>query len=131
MKTALVITAALLAGSVQAQPVWRCNEGGRVVYQGEPCRGGRAVEAPLPRSAADEAEARRVATREQALAQKLAAERRQREHEPVALAAGIPDTPTRLSPSKKPRLTTKHQLELDAGARTWRAGLPSSRQKPD
>ena len=121
----------LLAASAGAQSVWRCDEGGRVVYQGEPCRGGRAVEAAPERPAGAANEAARIAARERALAQQLAAERRERESQPVALAAGIQNPPTVLSPSKKPPLTTKHLPKPDADARIWRATAPSSRQKPD
>jgi len=121
----------LLAASAGAQSVWRCDEGGRVVYQGEPCRGGRAVEAAPQRPAGAANEAARIAARERALAQQLAAERRERESQPVALAAGIQNPPTVLSPSKKPPLRTKHQPKRDADAGTWRAAVPSSRQKPD
>jgi protein-disulfide isomerase len=130
---ALVLIAALsmgLATAAQAQSVWRCSEDGRVLYQAEPCRGGRAVEPPTPRPAKDEAEAQRIAARQVQLAEQLSAERRQRDAQPVALAAGIPYTKNELSPSKKPRLKTKHQPQLDADARTWRATRPASRHKP-
>jgi hypothetical protein len=130
---ALVLIAALsmgLATAAQAQSVWRCSEDGRVLYQAEPCRGGRAVEAPTPRPAQDEAEAQRIAGRQALLAEQLSAERRQREAQPMALAAGIPYTKNELSPSKKPRLQTKHQQKLDADAQTWRATRPASRHKP-
>ncbi len=130
---AAVMTTTLLmlaAGAAQAQSVWRCSEGGKVLYQAEPCRGGRAVEAPTPRPPQDEAEAQRIAERQALLAERLRAERLQRDAQPVALAAGIPYTKTELSPSKKPRLQTKHPQQLDADARTWRATLPASRRKP-
>ena len=130
-RSLIALTLATLGTAAAAQSVWRCDEGGRVVYQGEPCRGGRAVQAAPERPAGAATEAARIAARERALAQQLAAERREREAQPVALAAGIQNPPTMLSPSKKPPLRTKHQLKLDADARTWRAGLPSSRQKPD
>ncbi len=121
----------LLAPCAGAQSVWRCDEAGRVVYQGEPCRGGRPIEAAPAQPAAAAAEAERIAARERALAHRLANERRQREAQPVALAAGIQNPPTPLSPSKKPPLRTKHQAKLDADAQIWRARLPSSRQTPD
>ncbi len=130
---ALVLIASVwmsLATAAQAQSVWRCSEGGRVLYQGEPCRGGRAVEPPTPRPAQDEAEAQRIAARQVQLAEQLSAERRQRDAQPVALAAGIPYTKNELSPSKKPRLKTKHRPQRDADARTWRATRPASRHKP-
>ncbi len=132
-RIAAVMTTTLLmlaAGAGQAQSVWRCSEGGKVLYQAEPCCGGRAVEAPTPRPAQDESEAQRIAERQMLLAERLRAERLQRDAQPVTLAAGIPHTKTELSPSKKPRLQTKHQQTLDADARTWRATLPASRRKP-
>jgi protein-disulfide isomerase len=130
---ALVLIASVLMSlttAAQAQSVWRCSEGGRVLYQGEPCRGGRAVEPPTPRPAQDEAEAQRIASRQVQLAEQLSAERRQRDAQPVALAAGIPYTKNELSPSKKPRLKTKHPPQRDADAQTWRATRPASRHKP-
>ena len=130
-RSLIALTLATLGTAAAAQSVWRCDEGGRVVYQGEPCRGGRAVEAAPERPAGAATEAARIAARERALAQQLAAERREREAQPVALAAGIQNPPTMLSPSKKPPLTTKHLPKRDADARTWRATAPSSRQKPD
>jgi hypothetical protein len=123
----LWLAAAALPGLAQAQSVWRCDAGGRVVYQGEPCSGGRAVEAPAPRPAADESEARRIADRQLALAERLGAERRARERQPAALASGILHTRTELSPPKKPRPTAKHPPARDAGVETWRAARPSSR----
>jgi hypothetical protein len=129
--TACLMACAWSASVAQDQSVWRCDEAGRVVYQGEPCRGGRAVEAAPQRPAAAAAEAARIAARERRLAQQLAAERRQREAQVPALAAGIPHTRTELSPPQKPRLRTKHQADLDAGVRTWRATRPSSRHTPD
>ncbi|MCA3240527.1 MAG: hypothetical protein ING89_04435 [Rubrivivax sp.] len=130
---ALVLIASVLMSlttATQAQSVWRCSEGGRVLYQGEPCRGGRTVEPPTPRPAQDEAEAQRIAARQVRLAEQLSAERRQRDAQPVALAAGIPYTKNELSPSKKPRLKTKHPPQRDADAQTWRATRPASRHKP-
>ncbi len=113
-----------------AQSVYRCDTDGRVVYQGEPCRGGRAVDTAAARPAADEAEAARIAQRQMALADRLADERRTRERQAVAPVAGILHTKTELSPSTKPRLRTKHQTALDADVQTWRARLPASPRKP-
>jgi hypothetical protein len=114
-----------------AQSVWRCDDAGRVVYQGEPCRGGRAVAAAPERPSTAAAEAARIAAREQALARQLTAERRQRDSQPTALAAGIPHPKTELSPSKKPPLRTKHPRNKDEAAGTLPSTHPSTRQKPD
>ena len=124
----------LLAAGAPAQTVWRCDDAGRVLYQGEPCTNGRVIEpAPGPTTGAA-AEAERTAARERALAQSLAAERRQRESGPVALAAGILNPPNGLSPSQKPKPRTKPQTKrpqaAGAEADTWRAVAPSSRRKP-
>ena len=120
----------LLAASAAAQTVWRCDDAGRVIYQGEPCPGGRAIGPAAPRPAEAEAEAQQVAARERALALKLGHERPQREAEPVALAAGILNPPTLLSPPEKPRLQTKRPPKPGADARTWRTTVPASRRKP-
>ena len=125
-----VAWAASAMSTASAQSVWRCQDGGRVLYQAEPCRGGRAVESPLPRPPSDATDAARTAERHAALAEQLAAERRARESQPMALAAGIAHSKTELSRPSKPRLKTKHSPALDAGAQTWRARLPSSRQSP-
>ena len=133
MRLAALLTTTFLllaAGAAQAQSVWRCSEAGKVLYQAEPCHGGRAVEAPTPRPPQDVAEGQRIAERQALLAERLRAERLQRDTQPVALAAGIPYTKNELSPSKKPRLQTKHQRKLDADAQTWRATRPASRHKP-
>ncbi len=132
-RIAAVMTTTLLmlaASHAQAQSVWRCTEGERVEYQAEPCHGGRAVEAPMPRPAQDESEARRIAGRQALLAERLRAERLQRDAQPVPLAAGIPYTKTELSPSKKPQQPSKHQPQRDADEGTWQAKRPSSRQSP-
>lgn len=126
-----VAALALLAASAAAQPVWRCDDAGRVAYQGEPCPGGRAIESTTARPPQAEAEAQQVAARERALALTLAQERRKREAEPVALAAGILNPPTALSPPQKPGLRTKHPPKPGADAHTLRATVPASRRKPD
>lgn len=133
--TRLTIATLLLgaAAAAPAQSVWRCDDAGRVVYQGEPCprgQGGRAVEAAPARPATAAAEAERIAAREQALAERLAAERREREAQPVALATGILHSKTELSPTKKPPLRTKHPLKRDEAEGTWPAVRPPSRQRP-
>lgn len=121
------------AAAAAAQSVWRCEDAGRVVYQGEPChsgQGGRALDAAPTRPATAAAEAARIAAREQALAARLAAERREREAQPVALAAGILHPKTELSPPRKRPLRAQHPPKRDEAAGTWPATRPSSRQKP-
>lgn len=127
---ALTLALGLLSAGAAAQQVWRCDDAGRVVYQGEPCPGGRAIESATVRPPQAEAQGQEVAARERALALRLAQERRKRDAEPVALAAGILNPPTALSPPEKPRLRTKHPPKPGADARTWRATVPASRRKP-
>jgi hypothetical protein len=133
MNAPCIFVVCLLCSSnlAHAQSVWRCDDAGRVVYQGEPCRGGRAVEAAPERPSTAAAEAARIAAREQALARQLTAERRQRDAQPTARAAGIPHPKTELSPSKKPPLRKKHPRNQDEAAGTLPSTGPSTRQKPD
>jgi hypothetical protein len=128
----IFVAGLLCSGTVaQAQSVWRCDNAGRVVYQGAPCLGGRAVEAAPERPSTAAAEAARIAAREQALARQMAAERRQRSAQPATLAAGIPHPKTELSPSKKPPLRTTHPRNQDEAGDTLPSTRPPTRQKPD
>jgi len=71
MKHAVALLLCLVAMGVQAQPVYRCgNEYSRI-----PCPQGRLVEATDPRSAAQRAEAKRVAADEQRRAKEIQRER--------------------------------------------------------
>lgn len=80
---------ALLAGSAAAAPIYRCGN----TYSQTPCpEGGKVVEATDPRSAAQRAEARRVAAAER----KAAAER---EREARAAPTSVQSAPASLSPA--------------------------------
>ena len=67
-----ITLAMLLAGSVQAQTVWRCEPDGNR-YSDSACTDGRIVAVADTRSPADVQAARAVALRERALAERLAA----------------------------------------------------------
>ena len=78
----------LLAGSVQAQTVWRCGpEGNR--YSDSACADGRTVAVADTRSPAEVQAARAVAARERALAERLAADNVLRESSAGARLVGI------------------------------------------
>ena len=67
MKRILALALCLVALAASAQPVYRCGH----EYSRTPCPQGKMVEATDTRTAAQRAEARRVAQREQKLAQDM------------------------------------------------------------
>jgi hypothetical protein len=77
MKSTLfaMLLCACAASAAAAAPIYRCGPGGRVFSQ-VPCEGGQLVEAADPRTAAQRAEARRVAALERQRAVEMARERR-------------------------------------------------------
>jgi hypothetical protein len=81
--TVLVLALAASAAGA-ATPIYRCGN----TYSQAPCAGGHVIEASDPRSAAERAEARRVAERERQLAAEREAERR-RQAGAAAAAAGF------------------------------------------
>jgi hypothetical protein len=86
--TGLVLLLAAAAGAALAAdaPVYRCGSS----YSSTPCPGGTAVDAGDARSAAQRAQAEAVKQREAALADQLAAERRERDRAAAGqVAAGI------------------------------------------
>lgn len=83
----LMCLVCLSASAAPPATIYRCGPDGRVFSQ-VPCAGGEALEAGDPRSAAQRAEARRVAARERDAA--AAMERRRRADEAAAQpAAGL------------------------------------------
>jgi hypothetical protein len=74
----LAVAMGLLLAALQAdagQPIFRCGS----TYSQTPCPDGKVVDATDPRSAAQRAEARRIAARERRDAAQLERERRARE----------------------------------------------------
>ena len=110
--TALLLCLAAL-GACYAQPVYRCGN----TYSSIPCPGGQVVEATDPRTAAQRAEARRVASDEKKLAADMRRERLvdQGMQKPAAAsslsaapaAAVKPATPASRIPLKKKRVLTR------------------------
>lgn len=127
-KPLLLATALLLASATQAQTVWRCGPDGRS-YADEPCAGGRLVAVADPRSAADRAAALDLARREQALADTLAQQRRDRAAQAVGAAGiGPSASPAALkAPRQTPSSSKKRQRQPSPAAPgTWRATAPGS-----
>jgi len=67
--------AAMALGAQAAQPVYRCGS----TYSQVPCPEGRVVDATDPRTAAQRAEARRIAALERSQAAQMERERREKE----------------------------------------------------
>lgn len=81
----------VLAYGAQAQPVYRCG----TEYSQTPCPGGKMLESSDPRSAAQRAEAVRVAAQDRKKAAELERERRSQESRAKpAQAAGFNGRPT-------------------------------------
>lgn len=134
-KLLVVLVLGLWVHTAQAQTIWRCGADGKS-YSDTPCKDGRTVEAPLPRPAADIDAARQVADREQESAERLRAERRQRERVGSIGISGIRDPlidKSRAAQFKKPaakkpqRLHRHPQLEDED---TLPEAAPGSRRGP-
>jgi hypothetical protein len=86
MKTSISLAffiALASAGSLQAQTVWRCGEGG-TLYSDRACADGRPVTVADARSSTDVAEARATAAGERAFAERLVHDRMAREASALA-----------------------------------------------
>jgi len=75
MQSAFSLLLLLASCAVQAQPIYRCGPGG-AEYSQKPCPGGTVVESSDPRTAAQRAEAVRVAARDRRRAAELEREQR-------------------------------------------------------
>lgn len=95
MKHAAALTLCLLVSSAHAQPVYRCGN----AYSQTPCPQGKLVEATDPRSAAQRAEAIRVAAEDRRLAADMKRERlaAQAAAQKPAAAASLSATPLPLA----------------------------------
>jgi hypothetical protein len=96
----------LAAGAVQAQsrPVYRCGNG---VYQHTPCEGGSVVASPT-QTAAQRAEARRVAAAERELAERKRKEKAAADAAAkAARAASAPAAPVAAVPAAAPATAKK------------------------
>lgn len=109
----LAALAALAMCDAMAQPspgetVYRCGPDGRS-YSTTPCAGGKAIDAADPRSADQQRQARDSAQRERQLADKMTADRVQREKSIVPAAAGSfgPQAKPAAPATKPAKATTK------------------------
>jgi Domain of unknown function (DUF4124) len=134
-KLPVVLALGFLLHAAQAQTIWRCGADGKS-YSDTPCQNGRAVETAPPRPAADIDAARQVADREQELADRLRAERRQRERVGSVGISGIRDPLIEKSraaqfktpAAKKPQRLHRHPQLEDEDALPEAA--PGSRRRP-
>jgi hypothetical protein len=112
MNRTLCIAVSLLIGASPAlaqKKVYRCTEGGRVVYSDAPCKDAAEVKADDSRSDAERRAAREDVKREEQMADKMARERRAQEaaaarqgaaHIPYSAANKAAESP---SPASAPR----------------------------
>jgi hypothetical protein len=105
------------AADVAAPSAWRCGADGRA-YSDTPCAGGREIELPVARPAADIRAAERLAQREAALAERLKREREAREAAGIAASAQpINLGPVRPVAASKPRPRSERPGRLVQGGR--------------
>ena len=134
------VVAAASSNTGANSSAWRCGVEGRV-YTDTPCAGGREIEQPLPRPAADIAAAHRLAEHDKQLAERLRRERERREAAaiaasahpvnlgPVRMAAREPVNARATQGTPKPRLR-KPARAPGADEQTWRATAPASPRTP-
>jgi hypothetical protein len=128
-----LVLIAFAGASSAAEPIYRCSGG---TYSQVPCAGGTLVEAADPRSAAQRAEARRVAAAERKAAQSLERDRVAGESPRPAIASLSPSaaasSPARESgrmPKRKVKGKSKAGDEGDFVAVDPSAKKKSSRRK--
>ena len=93
-QVAMALCAALLTCGAQGQLIYRCGPADGTEYSHTPCVGGKVLESSDPRSAAQRAEAVRVAAADKKRATELERERRAQEASTkAALATGFNGRP--------------------------------------
>jgi predicted outer membrane protein len=111
----LLLMFAALPWLAQAQAegaaVWRCGADGRS-FSDQPCAGGRLVDVPAPRSAAEVAAAQAQAEQEKRFAERLTRERQQRDNvAPGTGLMGIKQPKVVQTSSAPTRLTDKTKVK--------------------
>jgi hypothetical protein len=109
----------LAAGAAQAQNIYRCGPGG-TEYSQTPCPGGKLLESTDPRTAAQRAEAVRVAAKEKRRLAEMERERRsQQAGAKPALATGFNGRPppTETATASAERGSTSRQKSKSASAK--------------
>jgi hypothetical protein len=124
----LLMTALLSAppAPVAAQTVYRCGPDGRE-YSQQPCKDGRAVDVADPRSAAQQREGERVARDQKRLAERLEAQRRQREAAATpqgAAALRVPRVPEAAPAASSARKSKGQHRAKDAETTSTTARVP-------
>jgi hypothetical protein len=127
---ALMLPLAVFGQSAPSEPVYRCGPDG-TRYASTPCPEGHEVKVSDPRSAAQQREARAVAERDRQLAERLTAERVQREKATVPAMAGSlgpsASSPAAGTKSAKAKTPPPKKKKKKAEAKDQRAGSTSSR----
>ena len=116
-----------------AAPIYRCGPDGRI-YSQAPCPDGKLIEAADPRSAAQRAEAQRVAAKERQTAADLERERRkqQAEQPPPAQAVGFnsrPPPPEPAASSSGSGARKRHHTKAKTAAKDFVAIDPGAKKR--
>jgi Domain of unknown function (DUF4124) len=132
-----------LAGLPQpstAQTVYRCGADGKV-YSDAPCPGGKTVNVADPRTGAQVQAAQTQVQQQQALGQRMQADREHNERLAAAANARASNLgpvaakpkPEKAAASKQKAKRHPHHLKRQDSedSQTWRAVVPASRQKKD
>ena len=124
----LCLCAPLLAAA-QTPTVWRCGADGRS-FSDTPCAEGQMLAMAAPRPAEDVQAARALAAQERQQADRLLAERLQREAAAQRIFSRLPETAAApVKPSAKPVAARKRRAVATAGGGTSRAAAPASRPR--
>lgn len=118
----LVASLALAAaiGTAVAAPIYRCGN----TYSQQPCPDGQIVEATDPRSAAQRAEARRIAAAERKAAADLERERKAQEQNAQAQPGGLSAAPAASAPASAAGKGKKKARKVAAGTKDFVATVP-------
>lgn len=113
-------TMAAVAGTAAAAPIYRCGN----TYSQQPCPEGRIVEATDPRSAAQRAEARRVAAAERKATAEAEHERKTQDKvaqkQPGSLSAAAPAS----APASAAHKGKKKSAKAESGSKDFVAAVP-------
>lgn len=122
----LALPALPLAAAAQGQTIWRCGADGRS-YSTTPCAEGRALEQAVSPSAAEQAQARRIALVDERLAAQMRNDRLRSEAASQRSAlAGLRTTVP--GPAVRAGSTKARKHRQPEAAAIWRATAPSSRR---
>jgi hypothetical protein len=112
-RTVLALSLALMAGASVAAPIYRCGR----TYSQVPCPEGTIVEATDPRSAAQRAEARRLAAAQRKAAADLERERKAQEKAAQTAPGSLSAAPAASTAASAPHGRVKPRRSTGAGPR--------------